>query len=1210
MYFKKLELIGFKSFADKTSIEFEAGVTAIVGPNGCGKSNISDAIRWVLGEQSAKSLRGSSMEDVIFNGSSAKEPMNYAEVALTLSNESRILPIDYDEVTIARRLYRSGESEYLLNKNNVRLRDIHEMLMGTGIGTESYSIIEQGKMDVILNSKPEDRRVIFEEAAGITKFKSQKKEALRKLEQTDQNLLRVNDIIQEVRRQIASVERQAKKAEAYKIEFEKLKNLELGVASREFFIFDNEKSSKERELEDLRMSEEEIERQAEELDHVYLSKRETLESLDQRLKDGSTREILASSEIRKNQDRILLNRERVGELLERRENLSRQLEAAQKRIEEFAAEYEKLTLEFTQAQEEEAAGLLFLGSVEGDFRLIEDFVKSATAETDQARASIAELSSKKQECQSQLLRLQAEIGTIASRLERLKLEETSLRTYEEKAEQEFERVQQNLAQEEEILAEKISSKNARETELESVRADIQTTETVLDQAQMEESSSRSKLDFLNDLKNRHEGFWGGVKALLDEKTGDSPSVSGMIGAFADLLRVQPGYEFAAEAALESYLQAVLFETDDQVVSALEFLRAQGKGRALLFSREIASADHVASPDIEGAQKLSTYVQTEESLAPVLHKLLANVYVASNAQDAFRLAKNHPGIVCVTVDGERFEGGVASGGKIATEADLTLIGRESRIHDCETHLSQASAAVLNAREHLTSLKNRETTIHFEIKEISEQILQFQMKLGDGRSSLRHLEDEKKRISENLSRLVSEVASIENEERSYRSEEAVLSKTYSEISESEASLGVRVAELDAAIREKAQDRETLLIRLAETRSRQGAFTARREKIEKDKHWVLESKASQEELTQSYVREMEEAVAKKETLEHENATLDEALSRLTEERDEILREIEALRIERETEAAALAVVEKDRHERQKALEDLRRKLHEYQMQTAQIGFEIDRLKERIFNSYQVDIAIHDEIHALNAMIAPGQGDDAGFDLEKAKADIQAQRDKLNKMGPVNLVAIEEHVEMKARFEFLTQQEQDLIKAKEDLHKAILKINRTTKELFAETFAKVQKNFTEYFRLLFNGGTAELVLLDQEDILESGIEIVARPPGKKPQSITLLSGGEKAMTAVALMFSLFKVKPSPFCILDEIDAPLDETNVERFCNVLKDFITGSQFILITHNKRTMNLSDAMYGITMAQTGVSRVVSVKFGDKHKEVKKAGKTENQEALVS
>ena len=408
MVFKKLELIGFKSFSDKTTIQFEPGVTAIVGPNGCGKSNIADAIRWVLGEQSAKSLRGSSMEDVIFNGSASKEALNLAEVSLTFSNEEKILPIDYEEVTIARRLYRSGESEYLINKNLVRLKDVQELIMGTGIGTDSYSIIEQGKMDLILNSRAEERREIFEEAAGITKFKSKKKEALRKLEQTDVNLLRVNDIILEVKRSIGSVERQAKKAEHYKIEFEKLKKMDLALSAQEFSTLDQKRKKADENLKDLKLKESDFLSEVERLESVLAQQRAKVQALDESIQEVQSREWESSGEIRKNQDRIALNRERLSELTERRGELSQQMESSRLRIEELSHEHESLVRQFEAIHTEESEGLAFLNSVEVSFSSIENFIRDSFEREQSLKIDLVDFAKTRACYQTELAKIQAE----------------------------------------------------------------------------------------------------------------------------------------------------------------------------------------------------------------------------------------------------------------------------------------------------------------------------------------------------------------------------------------------------------------------------------------------------------------------------------------------------------------------------------------------------------------------------------------------------------------------------------------------------------------------------------------------------------------------------------------------------------------------------------------------------------------------------------
>lgn len=990
MYFKKLEIIGFKSFANKTEILFEPGVTAIVGPNGCGKSNISDSIRWVLGEQSAKSLRGSCMEDVIFNGAADRDPLNFAEVSLTLSNETKFLAVDYDEVTLTRRLYRSGESEYLLNKNLVRLKDIHELLMGTGIGTESYSVIEQGKMDAVLNSKPEERRVIFEEAAGITKYKAKKKEAIRKLEQTDQNLLRINDIVQEVKRQISSVERQAKKAEQYKVEFEKMKKLELAVAGREFLLFDRDRRTKEEELQKLKAEEVSCHEEVSGIDARCREKRQELENAESSLGEANAKEVMAQAAMRQKQDRILLNRERVGELLERKGNIEREMEGIRTRLEGFCAEYEKLERSLAAALEEEKTGQGILDSAEAQLRVVEEGHRAASSEESAQRQKMAEGLRRRSRLEQEAAQCRAELSAVGSRIRRIRHEQESL------------------------------LKEVREVD-EKLQP---TLFSPLEGGSAEVSSLESKV---REWRDRLLGlFRGWLGRLPDRQAGGRP--------FLD-------------------------ESDEAE-----------------FDKEVRRfADEI--------------------------------------------------------------------GRLQGTAD-----------------------------------------HREIED-------------------RHRREARSKLETRLSALADELSELESEERVQREKEKEQEAALGGFVEEERAHEAVLAASRQAVVSRQGERETILVRVAEVRSRQSSFTERRAQAEKDKNWIVETEKGQRALADTLAKEAGESVTRKQALEAENGTLEGEIVSLSAERDGIVRRLEGLRREREAIHATLSELEAERREKQTFLDEARERVHGFEMQSAEIRFAMDRLKERIFNAYQVDLVLGAERgqtqeEAFDSMDAP-----QAQDVDTAKAEIRKLREKLEKMGPVNLVAIEEHQEMTERYNFLTRQEQDLLKAKEDLHKAIQRINRTTRELFIETFAKVRQYFSEYFKMLFSGGQAELILLDESDILESGIDVVARPPGKKLQNISLLSGGEKALTAVALVFSLFKVKPSPFCILDEIDAPLDESNVDRFCGVLKEFIASSQFILITHNKRTMNLADAIYGITMAQTGISNVVSVKF-----EAKDAKETTGAKAL--
>lgn len=1199
MHFKQLELVGFKSFADKTLIEFEQGVTAIVGPNGCGKSNVSDAIRWVLGEQSAKSLRGAQMEDVIFNGSAEKEPLGLAEVSLTLSNEDRSLPIDYDEVTITRRLFRSGDSEYLLNRNVVRLKDIHEMLMGTGIGADDYSVIEQGKMDRILNSKPEDRRAIFEEAAGITKFKSKKKEALRKLEQTEQNLLRVNDIIVEVKRQIGSIERQARKAELYKAEFEKLKDLEIAVAGQDFVVFDAKKRERDVQLEDLRHREEAVQGSLEGIEAMCQDVRSALGSIEESLRACDAEEMASTADIRRKQDRALLNTERIGELVERHENLLRLREASRQRIEEYTRESQRLGEELETVIREEEEGRAFLLTVESEFSAIADSIRRSQDAEHATRENLQGILRRRADFQGELARIDAETEALIRRVESLRRVEAELLDASRQADAAL-----RAAEEEVRRADaEVQALETRKSETASgslcVSERIKDAERALHELSIEESSLQSRADFITDLKNRHEGFLGGVKALLGARESEPDALPGMIGALMDLVSADRGYELAAEAAFEDHLQTVVFETEEQLLGAVDYLRRHGRGRAVLCSVEQAPESAAAAAGPEGLERLADKIRPEPRVAGLVERLLGSVYLAAEPREAARWARQYAGCVFVTREGERFEGRTVRGGSLSQAAELTPIGRERRLRDIEVDSVRVRTELTARKTERDAARSEADGLDVQLRRLTEEIFSAQVRSGHARQRAEHGTAELRRVGIELDRVTSELTQLSGREGELAVLQRAIHAQAAQLDAEEERLNTDILERQTESQRQAALKEDLLVRLAQTRSKQEHCTARREKIQKDNGWVAQSADGERAQMQLHEREASECLSRREALEAENAQAGLEIEELSLRRDELLRRIETVRHEREETAARLAEAERQRASALEELNAARSKSHALELESAGIRHEMDRLQERIFNAYNVDLAVQIGIARTGQDAAEAFSLPEPIDLEAAKRDIQALRDKLAKMGPVNLVAIEEFEELKQRYDFLTQQHADLTQAKEDLHKAIVKINRTTRELFADTFQKVQTHFSEYFRLLFRGGQAELVLLDENDILESGIEIVARPPGKKLQTMSLLSGGEKALTAVALLFSLFKVRPSPFCILDEIDAPLDETNVERFCSVLKDFVEGSQFILITHNKRTMNLADALYGITMAQTGVSRVVSVKFGDKKAKAKEA-----------
>ena len=1181
MYFKSLELIGFKSFAEKTTLNFEPGVTAIVGPNGCGKSNLAEAIRWVLGEQSAKSLRASNMQDVIFNGTDTKEPINLAEVSLVFSNENRALPIDYDEVTITRRVFRSGETEYLLNKTPVRLKDISELLMGTGIGTESYSIIEQGKMDLILSSRPEDRRFVFEEASGITKYKSKKKEALRKLEQTEQNLLRINDIILEVKRQIGSIERQARKAERYKEDFDKLKDLETKFA---FFDYSNLRTSDKTyavESEDLKTREKDMAAELGGIASKISRFRQSLDEINQRMSEFKNKHTTMSSSLDMNNHKIEIDGERIRELIQSEGAIKKEMEL----IVAKTAEAEGLALSLrsdlrkTLALKSERLKLL-----EEKSMLIETISKEIEASDEKikiSRIQTIEYLSSETKIKNELIKLGADLQNRKARERRLVAEKETVEKDLESVDavltsmmKEFEDAQRKISGIRSDLDTKKGLKNSIVSEFESIQSGIS-------QDENRRAATSSKIEILEDVINKHEGFYQGVKSLLVKMDEKDASFSGILGVVADMIKVEKGYEEAVNAFLGDGAQSLVAEKDSDIMSAIEYLKTNSLGKASFVSLETlknikSSRVNADKPSLAGLVPLANFVNIDPQYSDILEHLFSNAYLAQSFDSAMGEIIRSNSII-ITKSGLMYNNGTVSGGSLSDSEETLLVGRKNKLESLKAELSgleeKLSALKVMAAQKEDVSRSLDSEISsleviFRDEEISASGIA--MRQGSQAQSAKKLKEER------------EVADLELVE---------VKQVIDELSKRGESLNTRLNEIekDKAITEniiteslvlttdRRDKREKLGLEIA-------TLAAENQSVDKEEE-NLRSSVEREELN---IKELKEGLFNKENTLNDytskEKSLIEEIAELKLQNDTIRAELEILSRESqiiENEKSnlvdALSIDELHLKEKEAAVDSLRNQIRDLDVKLTEVSYKKTNLKERIAQSYKIDI---DQTHM--------ELEDS-IDWEALKAQVTELKDKLDKIGPVNLVAIDEHKELEERYSFLVHQQEDLVNAKDSLMKAIQKINKTTKELFLETFQKIQVEFKNFFRLLFGGGQAELILIDEQDVLESGIEIIVRPPGKKLQNLMLLSGGEKAMTATALLFAIFKVKPSPFCVLDEIDAPLDESNVERFSRVLKDFLKISQFIIITHNKRTIELADVMYGITMQERGVSKIVSVKF---------------------
>jgi chromosome segregation protein len=1244
MYLQSLELIGFKSFAPKTTLRFHRGVTAIVGPNGCGKSNVLDAIRWVLGEQSAKALRGGEMADVIFNGTDTRQPHNMAEVSMTFAECEQELGVEWNEVRITRRVFRDGKSEYLINGTPCRLKDIHNLFMDTGIGRSAYSIMEQGRTAQLLNSRPEDRRAIFEEAAGITKYKAQKKEALRKLEYTESNLLRVSDIIKEVKRQIGSLQRQAGKARRYQSLMEDLRVLDTHLSHRTYIDLERsitevaeqvEKSADARALYEHEIAEQEIEvagarEQVTALDAETSGARDSLQTLRNRIFSGVSR--------------IETNAERCGEFREMGLRARADIDATHLRIREQENEIEQTDaqlvslLEVLRGEEELLqAGAARLQHAQQERQSAEQATESLTGRlhglenrlTD-VRGELSTASARRDAERSRSLQLQEQVSvaglavtTAATRAEQTGAAQASTRASLDAAEQELLAAQQGHDE----------SQNAR-----------QTAETEWNNSVKQLSEREHRLEILLQLEREGEGLGEGAQAILRGLDRPEFYQAGILGTLASLVEVPPVEIPAIEAALGAASRAIVFADAGMAESALQTLREAVQGRASVVASDLLPIPPAhGGPLPEGAISWAAdVVRATGSAHGLIARLLEGVVIVPDLQTAFRLKRAYPGLAFAARTGE-FLGrdGVAHGGatgeatgsallrrsQIATLEREVSVLRESvhhlslvregalasleaavnRLRDArevlgntQGLLAAAQADNLLATRELENARHRHESLDGEISSLQDHIQLLEAQIADREQQLEAATLELNTAREERSAASSRISFLRDAETTAASELAEARLRVATERQRQQSLANQRAPMEARIRELA---ETISVRERD-------ITTHEEKIKS-----LEAESTG----------LAESV---ETWKIESAEAEARVLELGVRRAELQSSVEALEIALRGARKNLSDLQDNRSKNEVRLAELKLRAESirdhvsrrYQLDLA--GFEPDRyallkavaqqkekerraaLPESTDASAQGEVPSNENpeevtVEAVQAISGPIPAEIPWDRIELVVAELTERADS---MGPVNLDAIQEYDELEERYKFLEQQNNDLINGKAELMEAIARINKTTKELFSETFEKIRVNFQEMFTQLFGGGKANLLLMDESDPLESGIEIIASPPGKKLQSISLLSGGERTMTAVALLFAIYMVKPSPFCVLDEMDAPLDESNIGRFIKLLDRFIGQSQFMVITHNKRTMSRADSLYGVTMEERGISKLLSVKFTGRDEQLPPAAST--------
>lgn len=1236
MRLKSLEIHGFKSFADKTKLEFHEGVTGIVGPNGCGKSNIVDSMRWVLGETSAKALRGGEMADVIFNGTDRRSPLGMAEVVLTLSGCSGILDTEFDEVSLGRRVFRDGKSEYLINKQPVRLKDIHNLLMDTGIGRTSYSIMEQGKIDMLLSSKPEDRRAVFEEAAGITKYKTQKKEALRKLDYTEANLVRIRDVIAENERQIRSLSRQASKAKRYQSLFEDVRTLELHLSHKKWRELRAEKSELTTSIRNLQLRQDELEDSIEKRQAEMASARVEYQEIEARLSQlqaelarleneisGAGNRIEFNGEkthelsvlIRKNEEEILQANEKLARQESDIDSANRQLDEVNLKISGRQSRVEELELETRSARGRRDELSLRLRQIEESRSKLKSRIASleATIDTNE-RQSDSDLQRSTQ-LSDEITRLKGDEDArqieAADFKDRIAGHQTSIETFEEnlvELEQNYHRARRTASD----IQENLSS-------LHKLRAE-----------------KRSRLEVLEQLIADGEGFEKGTQAVL--KGLDDPTfyATRIRQPLASYLEVDALYADAIEAALGRRLQAVIVSDVETAEKVLTSLREGNIGHASI----IAESHLTDSRGLTGGQApLGSIgwaigkVRCRPEVQPLLDRLLYNVLIAENLNTALRLREKEPTAAIATLTGEFITAeGIIHGGKSGGESvsilrmqteirelrtltdtlDSEVSQRQERRDELNQRVDQLEDGLQNARERLQQKRVASSTLEGKLALIERDLNQLHNRLES-------LHWEQKEVDERSAKIIGELDSnrtertaalvgVENLDEETISTSAELDAARiaeEELTERATEARTSLAVEQGTLRNLEEQREPMVARLNELLE----LIARRETEIVSYNERIESSAVETAALQEKIHQWQTAVAvAREERDRIQKDRNGYSSRIQEGEEELTkkrREVQTVASQRGKEEVKIAQFDINLENIERTCRDrYRTELEFFEPDSHALLLAVEERRKNgatrlsSFADFEEEgnaaplepadsiVPVPDEIVTDEEEISDPAEPDWAF-IEDVVSHL---RTKLDSMGPVNIDAIEEFDELEEHYKFNVQQLEDLDNSKEELLRMIARINRDTRKMFSETFEKIRKNFRDMFRELFGEkAKADLVLLDDSDPLECGIDIIAKPPGKKLQTISLLSGGERSMTAVALLFGIYMVKPSPFCVLDELDAPLDEANITRFIKVLDRFIGGSQFVIVTHSKRTMSRADVMYGVSMEEFGVSKTVGVTF---------------------
>lgn len=1177
MYLKSIEVHGFKSFANKILFEFHNGITGIVGPNGSGKSNVADAVRWVLGEQRVKQLRGASMQDVIFSGTENRRPLSYAYVAITLDNGDRQLNVDYNEVTVARRVYRSGESEYLINGTSCRLKDVNELFYDTGIGKEGYSIIGQGQIERILSGKPEERRELFDEAAGIVKFKRRKATAQKKLEDERQNLVRVNDILSELEKQVEPLERQAEKARLYLKKREELKEYDVNM-----FLLDMKRM--EEELESLKEKMGIVEGDFKEANSSYGNIREEYDRMEQEMaqadeKLSSLREELGNTTVHKGQleGQINVLREQIHAAQQNEEHVKSRQDAVEKNrqerlAEKAACEKEKARLDDQVKSMEEQKS-----QVMARYQEIQEEIARCSRRIEDGKSDIIELLNNKASTKARQQRydtMQEQINIrkaqLSKRLLEQKSEEEELQLMVEECEKKYRQAQEvceNLEEEGRRLEEK--SKRWQEKRTETLQL-------------MEEDTSRyhrekSRLESLINIAERYDGYGNSIRRVMEKKETEP----GLLGVVADLIQVEKQYEIAIETALGGSIQNIVTNDEATAKRMIEFLKKNRFGRATFLpltsiGKRPVSVNQAAlsEPGVIGIG--SELVNSDSRYQELKTYLLGRTYVVDTIDHAIGLARKYQySLRIVTLEGESLSpGGSMTGGAFRNTSNL--LGRKREIEDLQKETQRIEQTLKEHRNRLEDINTARELLKEDIRQNQEELQEAMLVQNTEKMSLERVREEKEGNDHQLTSLQMEGREIErqlleiSENRGQIQEEIHAADRREKEIEEETREFQEILEIQNKLAKESQE-DVSRVQLEEANFQQKAGFAQEN--------ILRISAEIKKLEEDLKTAELEKIQSKEDMQKKNQEIEEfrkAMEQSETDKNRLEEQIAAKQKEREEMSSAYKGFFQKQEELSKRIHDLDKELYRLNSQKEKLDDSMEHLAGYMWEEY--------ELTRHNAMALRKEEYDNPTEMKKRISEI---KEEIRKLGDVNVNAIEDYRSLSERYVFLKTQHDDLVEAEKTLLDIIEELDTGMRNQFTEKFAQIQKEFDKVFKELFGGGKGTLELVEDEDILECGIRIIAQPPGKKLQNMMQLSGGEKSLTAISLLFAIQNLKPSPFCLLDEIEAALDDSNVGRFAKYLHKLTKDTQFIVITHRRGTMEAADRLYGITMQEKGVSTLVSV-----------------------